>query len=107
MKERRISGIVFHSIIILTIVLWLVVILVKAATAEGSQIVYSEGDFFKCAEGWYDDDGNTVNLEEHVFKEEELGKEKIFYYRIPEEVEIKGDEAICFFQSRDELPSLL
>ena len=97
MGKKRISNVVFYTFFALTIVLWLAVVLIKAATAEGAQIVQTEEDYFSCAEGWYDDDGNTVNLEDYVFEEEDINKEKVFYYRIPEEVEIKGDEALCFF----------
>ena len=80
MEKKRISSVVFLAFFLLTIALWLAVVLIKAATAEGAQIVQTEEDYFSCAEGWYDDDGNTVNLEDYVFEEKDINKEKVFYY---------------------------
>ncbi|MBR6316408.1 MAG: diguanylate cyclase [Lachnospiraceae bacterium] len=81
----------------LIIVLWLVSVLFKAGRFEGHQILIDEGLYYDCCEGWYDDEGNVFNIEKLVFTKEEVGKEKIVHYQIPDDCELTGGEAICFF----------
>ncbi|MDY6398801.1 MAG: GGDEF domain-containing protein [Treponema sp.] len=88
----------FYLLVYLLIfVLWLGSVLIKAARADGNQIIFEEGEYFDCSEGWYDDEGNVFNIEKLVFTKSDVLKEKIIHYRIPEECKLKGGEAICFF----------
>ena len=81
----------------LIIVMWLGSVLIKAVRAEGNQIILEKGDYFDCSEGWYDDEGNVFNIEKLVFTKDDVLKEKIIHYQIPEDCKLKGGEAICFF----------
>ena len=47
--------------------MWFVAVLVRAARTEGYQILFSEGRYWDCAQGWYDDEGNVFNIEEYLF----------------------------------------
>ena len=88
----------FYLLVYLLIfVMWLGSVLIKAARADGNQIIFEEGEYFDCNEGWYDDEGNVFNIEKLVFTKNDVLKEKIIHYRIPEECKLKGGEAICFF----------
>ena len=82
---------------ILIFVIWLGSVLIKAERADGNQIILEKGDYYDCSEGWYDDYGNAFNIEELVFTKDDVLKEKIIHYHIPEDCKLKGGEAICFF----------
>ena len=88
---------IFLLFYMLIIVMWLGSVLIKAVRAPGNQILYEQGDYFECCEGWYDDDGNVFNIEKLVFTKEDVLKEKVIHYQIPESCKLKGGEAICFF----------
>ena len=68
----------------LIIVLWLVSVLFKAGRFEGHQILIDKGQYYDCCEGWYDDEGNVFNIEKLVFTKEDVGKEKVVHYQIPD-----------------------
>ena len=77
--------------------MWLGSVFIKATRADGNQILVEKGDYFDCCEGWYDDQGNVFNIEKLVFTKDDVLKEKIIHYQIPESCNLKGGEAICFF----------
>lgn len=97
MKKEYFKHNLFIFIYILIFALWLVSILIKAGRAEGEQIISHKGDYYECNEGWYDDEGNVYNIEEIVFSKEDVLKEKVIHYRIPDDCTLTGGEAICFF----------
>ena len=90
-----------HSIYLLVytliFVMWLGSVLIKAERTDGNQIIVEKGDYFDCCEGWYDDEGNVFNIEKLVFTRDDVLKEKVIHYQIPESCNLKGGEAICFF----------
>ncbi len=92
-KRKRI----FILIICLLIVLWLCSMLVKATRTEGSQVLISEGSYYSCSQGWYDDAGNIYNMDKIDYNEEDLGKEHIYHYKIPYNLVIGEGFSICFF----------
>ena len=81
----------------LIFVMWLGSVLIKAERTDGNQIIVEKGDYFDCCEGWYDDEGNVFNIEKLVFTKDDVLKEKVIHYQIPESCNLKGGEAICFF----------
>ncbi len=81
----------------LIFVMWLGSVLIKAERTDGNQIIVEKGDYFDCSEGWYDDEGNVFNIEKLVFTRDDVLKEKVIHYQIPESCNLKGGEAICFF----------
>ena len=81
----------------LIFVMWLGSVLIKAERTDGNQIIVEKGDYFDCGEGWYDDEGNVFNIEKLVFTRDDVLKEKVIHYQIPESCNLKGGEAICFF----------
>ncbi|MCR5418508.1 MAG: GGDEF domain-containing protein [Lachnospiraceae bacterium] len=85
---------IFYFVIVF---LWLGSVLFKAYRTEGDQIIFKEGDYYDCSEGWYDDEGNVYNIEDIVFTRDDVLKEKVIHYRIPEDCKLDGGEAICFF----------
>ncbi len=92
-KKHNISLLIYIFIILL----WFVSLLVKAYRADGDQIIFHDGDYYDCSVGWYDDEGNVYNIEEIVFTKDDVLKEKVIHYRIPEDCELNGGEALCFF----------
>ena len=97
MEKKDVSRTILHLLFFFAVGIWLIAVLVRAARTEGDQILYSEGRFWDCSQGWYDDEGNVYNIEEYVFTRDDVGKEKVFHYRIPEGVDLVGDESLCFF----------
>ena len=95
--KKYLKAYILGIVLCLSIVLWLIAVMVKASRTEGDQILYREGAYYNCAEGWYDDSGNAVNLEKLVFKKSDVLKTKIYHYRIPEEFELGESDSICFF----------
>ena len=81
----------------LIFVMWLGSVLIKAERTDGNQIILEKGDYFDCCEGWYDNEGNVFNIEKLVFTKDDVLKEKVIHYQIPESCNLKGGEAICFF----------
>ena len=81
----------------LIFVMWLGSVLIKAERTDGNQIIVEKGDYFDCCEGWYDNEGNVFNIEKLVFTKDDVLKEKVIHYQIPESCNLKGGEAICFF----------
>ncbi|MBR4759134.1 MAG: GGDEF domain-containing protein [Lachnospiraceae bacterium] len=97
MQEQNKRHNLFLIIYMFIIVLWLVSVLFKAGRFEGHQILIDKGQYYDCCEGWYDDEGNVFNIEKLVFTKEEVGKEKVVHYQIPDDCKLTGGEAICFF----------
>ena len=81
----------------LIFVMWLGSVLIKAERTDGNQIIVEKGDYFDCCDGWYDNEGNVFNIEKLVFTKDDVLKEKVIHYQIPESCNLKGGEAICFF----------
>nr|MCR5054850.1 hypothetical protein [Lachnospiraceae bacterium] len=97
MKEISKRILILHILFGFAIALWLVAVLGRAAYTAGNQIKYTEGRFYECADGWYDDEGNEFNIEKYVFSENDLNKETVLHYKIPEKAEFDGDVALCFY----------
>ncbi len=83
MEKKSVSRTLLHLLFFFACAMWFVAVLVRAARTEGYQILYSEGRYWDCAQGWYDDEGNVCNIEEYLFTEDDVGKGMIFHYRIP------------------------
>ncbi len=60
-------------------------------------MVLDEPELFFCNENWYDDQGNYFNIEDKSFSQSDLRKIQVFHYKIPEDLEIKTNQALCFF----------
>lgn len=97
MEKKNVSRTLLHLLFFFACAIWFVAVLVRAGRTEGYQILFSEGRYWDCAQGWYDEEGNVCNIEEYLFTEDDVGKEMIFHYRIPEQVDLVGDESLCFF----------
>lgn len=97
MKKEYLKHNLYLILYSLLVVFWFVAILFKAYRTEGDQIIAHEGDYYDCSEGWYDDEGNVYNIENIVFSRDDVLKEKVIRYRIPEDCQLNGGEAICFF----------
>ena len=97
MESRYRKHNIYLLIYMLIFIMWLGSVFIKATRADGNQILVEKGDYFDCCEGWYDDDGNVFNIEKLVFTKDDVLKEKIIHYQIPESCNLKGGEAICFF----------
>ncbi len=88
---------IYLIVYIVIALLWLVSVLFKAYRAEGNQICSDDVEYYDMCEGWYDDEGNVYNIEEVVFTKDDVSKEKVLHYRIPDDCKLNGGEAICFF----------
>ena len=97
MKKEYLKHNLYLILYSLLVLLWLVSVLFKAYRTEGDQIIAHEGDYYDCSEGWYDDEGNVYNIENIIFTRDDVLKEKVIHYRIPEDCQLNGGEAICFF----------
>lgn len=97
MKKEYLKHNIYLILYSLLVLMWLVAILFKAYRTDGDQIIAHEGDYYDCSEGWYDDDGNVYNIENIIFSRDDVLKEKVIHYRIPEDCQLNGGEAICFF----------
>ncbi len=97
MESQHIKHNIYLLVYLVIILAWLGSVLIKAARAPGDQILFEKGDYFDCCEGWYDDDGNVFNIEKLVFTKDDVLKEKVIHYQIPESCKLKGGEALCFF----------
>ena len=97
MKKEYLKHNLYLILYSLLVLLWLVSVLFKAYRTEGDQIIAHEGDYYDCSEGWYDDEGNVYNVENIIFTRDDVLKEKVIHYRIPEDCQLNGGEAICFF----------
>ena len=67
MKNKVIKRKVFIITFVLVVLCWFIMIGYKAHLTEGNQILLPEEDYFDCSEGWYDDEGNTFNIEDISF----------------------------------------
>ena len=97
MRKQYAKHNIFLAIYFSIIALWVAAILTKAYRAPGDQILRHEGSYFDCSEGWYDDDGNPVNIETIKFQKSELSKTYNFHYRLPQNYNFREGEAICFY----------
>lgn len=97
MKNKVIKRKVFIITFVLIVLCWFIMIGYKAHLTEGNQILLPEEDYFDCSEGWYDDEGNTFNIEDISFDEDDIQKEFEFHYLIPADLYLDDNYSICFF----------
>ena len=74
MEKKNVSRTLLHLLFFFACAMWFVAVLVRAGRTEGYQILFSEGRYWDCAQGWYDDEGNVCNIEEYLFTEDDVGK---------------------------------
>ncbi len=74
MKEQYRKHNIFLMVYILAVALWLVSVMIKASRTEGDQIIFNDGEYYDCTEGWYDDEGNVYNIENVVFTKDDVSK---------------------------------
>ena len=55
-KKHNIYLIIYISIFLI----WLGSVIIKAARTDGNQIIFDNGDYYDCCEGWYDDEGRKI-----------------------------------------------
>ena len=97
MKKEYRKHNIYLILYVLLVVLWLGSVLFKAYRTDGDQILFHDGYYYDCTEGWYDDEGNVYNIENIVFTRDDVLKEKIIHYRIPDDCKLDSGDAICFF----------
>ena len=79
------------------IFIWLCAIHIRAFHIDGNQIHFEKDTFYECNEGWYDDEGNVVDISKIKFTRSDLGKQHNYHLYISELYNIGEDDSLCFF----------
>ncbi len=97
MKKKNLSHNIFILLFIAVILVWFITALFQAYRAEGYQILFEESEFFPCNDNWYYEQNDSINISKIKYSVEDLNKEHVYQYKIPENA-VKGDNyALCFY----------
>ncbi len=97
MVKNFIRNHIFIIMLTISIGVWLSIMLIQAYQAGGMQIKIEIDNPYYCDNGWYDDEGNTYDISNVAFSKDELLNEYTFHYKIPTDIELGDNYAICFF----------
>ena len=87
----------FNTIFCALIFIWLCAVHIQALKVDGYQIHFDKAKYTECNEGWYDDEGNEIDISKLKFSREDLGKQHNYHFYISELLDIGEDDSLCFF----------
>ena len=87
----------FNTIFCALIFIWICAIHIQALKIDGYQIHFDKAKYIPCNEGWYDDEGNEVDISKVKFTRSDLGKQHNYHFYISELFDIGEDDSLCFF----------
>ena len=97
MKEKNLKHVLLMLILVIPVIFWFVTVGYIMHTTEGTQLPIAEEDVnYDCNEGWYDDAGNTYDMNKITFEEGDVDQQLTLHYSMPDDLAYEDGLAICF-----------